>query len=183
MGPCSALHAGATFLSTGDDKTPASYDGDIRDALKCMVLLGDAGCAFRSAFESTYYALYYGYMKAGTDRDQNTHNGGFLRDDAKLGIVMLTNGDDCSVSSDSLLFDPAIKSVSDPTGVGAMGSYRCNEFGHLCGGQPPPHAAPASPATLANCVSAEDTGKTDTGLMGPLGNPDPSMGHLWPTVA
>ncbi|HEX2656875.1 MAG TPA: hypothetical protein VHU40_01330, partial [Polyangia bacterium] len=61
-------------------------------------------------------------------------------------------------------------------------TYRCNEFGHLCGGQPPPHVAPAAPVTLASCVSAETNGKTDTGLTDPDGNPDRTMGHLWPTV-
>ena len=33
------------------------------------------------------------------------------------------------------------------------------------------------------CVSAENNGKTDPLLTDPLGNPDPTMGHLWPTVA
>ena len=34
-----------------------------------------------------------------------------------------------------------------------------------------------------NCVSAETMGKTDPLVQDPLGNPDPTMGHLWPTVA
>ena len=50
----------------------------------------------------------------------------------------------------SLLLDPGINSVDDPSGLGALQSYRCNEFGHLCddpaGGAakvPPPHAVTA----------------------------------------
>jgi hypothetical protein len=96
---------------------------------------------------------------------------------------MLTNEDDCSVADNSLLFIPNVDSVSDPRGLGALASYRCNEFGHLCNGQPPPHGAPASPVTLNNCVSAENAGKTDLAITDPNGNTDPTRGHLWPTVA
>src|SRR6185295_2128955 len=57
------------------------------------------------------------------------------------------------------------------------------EFGHLCNGLPPPHDAPAGTVTLNHCVSAENAGKTDPALTDPNGNPDPTRGHLWPTVA
>jgi hypothetical protein len=44
--------------------------------------------------------------------------------------------------------------VSDP--LGPLQSYRCNEFGHLCGGHPPPRT-PVGPTDLSGtCVSAED---------------------------
>jgi hypothetical protein len=183
MGSCSMLHAGATYLATGDGTSAASFDGDIRDAFKCIALLGDRGCGFESQFESTYYALTYASQPYGTGAGQNTQNGGFLRDDALLAIVMVTNEDDCSVASDSLLLNPAVNSVMDPTGLGALGSYRCNEFGHLCDGQPPPHQPPpAGGVVLNNCVSAEQDGKTDDQVTDPSGRPDPTRGHLWPTV-
>jgi len=175
-GSCSMLHAGAKFLETGGPLGP-NYDGDIRAAIDCITDLGDHGCGFESQFKSVYYAL----QKAEDPTDPD--NGGFLRTDAKLAIVMLTNEDDCSVATDSLLLSPAVNSVSDSSGLGALLSYRCNEFGHLCDGQPPPHDAPASPLTLNNCVSAETFGKTDPGEVDPNGNPDPTQGHLWPTVA
>jgi len=176
-GSCTMLHAGQTFLANGDGGTAPNFDGDIRDAFKCMALLGDDGCGFESQFESVYYALYKG------SHPDDPDNGGFLRDDALLAVVMVTNEDDCSVNSTSLLLDPGVNSVSDPTGLGALQSYRCNEFGHLCGGQPPPHDAPSGTVTLNDCVSAEDNGKTDSTLRDPNGNPDPTMGHLWPTVS
>src|SRR5205085_370199 len=110
-------------------------------------------------------------------------NGGFLRDNAALAIVMVTNEDDCSVRSDSLLLSPTVNSVTDLSGLGALQSYRCNEFGHLCDGVPPPHdPPPMSGVTLKNCVSAEDNGKTDDQVVDPQGNHDPTHGHLWPTV-
>jgi hypothetical protein len=176
-GSCSMLHAGARFLSTGNGINPKNFDGDVRAALDCITDLGDDGCGFESQFGSIYWAL----AKALDPLDPD--NGGFLRADAKLAIVMLTNEDDCSVRYDSLLLSPAVNSVSDPTGLGALASYRCNEFGHLCDGLPPPHTASASPVTLNNCVSAENAGKTDPALVDPDGNPDPTQGHLWPTVA
>jgi hypothetical protein len=181
VSPCTMLHAGQKYLVTGDGASGApNFDGDIRDALSCITNIGDKGCGFESQFESIYYALY----KASQPDDPD--NGGFLRVDARLAIVMLTNEDDCSMRSDSLLLDPAVNSVSDPSGLGALASYRCNEFGHLCDGQPPPHGGaslPSAGVTLKNCVSAEDKGKTDPLVTDPNGNPDPTMGHLWPTVA
>jgi hypothetical protein len=77
--------------------------------------------------------------------------------------------------------------VKDPIGLGSFESYRCNEFGHVCGGKAPPHGypdpIPAGGLTLENCVSAEDNGpKTDDGVTDPLGGADPTHGHLWPTV-
>ncbi|HEX2661141.1 MAG TPA: hypothetical protein VHU40_22830 [Polyangia bacterium] len=180
-GNCSMLAAGATFLDTGDGQTKGpNFMGDIRDALACTANLGDTGCGFESPFASTYYALFLASQSVA----ESPQNGGFLRPDARLAIVMVTNEDDCSVRGDSLLLNPAVNSVSDPTGLGALSSYRCNEFGHLCNGQPPPHAAPAAGGvTLTNCVSAETMGKTDPNVTDPSGLPDPTMGHLWPTVA
>jgi hypothetical protein len=177
--PCTMLHAGAKFLQTNNGGAP-NFDGDLRDAVGCITNLGDKGCGFESQFESIYYALYKGSLSPAEDAD----NGGFLRPDAKLAIVLLTNEDDCSVRGDSLLLNPSVNSVTDATGLGALASYRCNEFGHLCDGAPPPHGnLPAGGVTLNNCVSAENMGKTDPANVDPIGHPDPTMGHLWPTVA
>jgi hypothetical protein len=100
---------------------------------------------------------------------------------------MLTNEDDCSVPANSLLLDPGVNSMTDPTGLGALQSYRCNEFGHLCadpanpGGPkvPPPHTIGlGASVTLDMCVSAEDQGKDDDLVLDTNGDPDPTMGHL-----
>ncbi|HEY8926479.1 MAG TPA: hypothetical protein VIU64_18985 [Polyangia bacterium] len=177
--PCTMLHTGTKFLANRDGFTLGpNYDGALSDALKCIAILGDKGCGFESPFESVYYGLYKGLQPDDPD------NGGFVRADAALAIVMLTNEDDCSVAGDSLLLAPSVNSVSDPTGLGALQSYRCNEFGHLCDGVPPPHDhVPPTGVTLRNCVSAENDGKTDDLLVDPNGQRDPSRGHLWPTVA
>jgi len=210
-GTCTGLHAGETYLKNGDGTSanPPNFDGKIGDVFQCMALLGDSGCGFESQFESVYYALAKSLKQAGSTDDDNhdSHNGGFLRPTAVLAVVMLTNEDDCSVASNSLLLDPGVNSAMDPTGLGALQSYRCNEFGHLCdwsaGTQvPPPHGynfntnqfdlamgtfrTPTGPGTggvmLTNCVSEDGHGKTDSMLKDPDGNPDKTMGHLFPTV-
>jgi len=181
-GSCPMLHKGARFLDTGDGMTTQqNFEGDIRDAFKCMALLGDKGCGFESQFKSVMYALEY------ARHPENPDNGGFLRDEAVLAIVMLTNEDDCSVPDNSLLLTPDVNSPKHASGLGAQRNYRCNEFGHLCGGQPPPHGypdlIPAGGVELKDCVSAEDMGpKNDDLISDPKGNPDPTHGHLWPTV-
>jgi hypothetical protein len=204
-GACPKLHAGEKYLKTGDGTAadPPNFEGDIRPLFQCMALLGQDGCGFESQFKSTVTAL----QKAALAADKDPDNGGFLRHDALLAIVMVTNEDDCSVANDSLLLTPAVNSAADASGLGALWSYRCNEFGHLCDGTPPPHgydfasstfnlpngtmSGPGMPGAggvvLHNCVSAEDTGpKTDPLVTVPAGEhkgeQDPTMGHLWPTV-
>ena len=202
-GACPDLHAGERYLKTGDGtaNNPPNFDGDIRPLFKCMALLGQTGCGFESQFKSTLRAL----QKADMSADQDADNGGFLRKDAILAVVMVTNEDDCSVADNSLLLTPAVNSAADASGLGALWSYRCNEFGHLCDGNPPPHgydfnsmsfnlpdgtmSSPNASGTggvvLHNCVSAEDNGKTESIIVPEgkdQGKPDPTMGHLWPTV-
>ena len=188
--PCTMLHPGTKFLANLDGGSP-NYDGDIRDAFKCIALLGDKGCGFESQFESVYWGLAKSLLPLGTGDGQDPDNGGFYRADAVLAIVMVTNEDDCSVAYNSLLLAPNVNSAMDKTGLGALQSYRCNEFGHLCDGMPPPHGfnfmtnqfdLPMGGVTLKNCVSAEDKGKTDDLVTDPNGGSDPTHGHLWPTV-
>ena len=78
-------------------------------------------------------------------------NRGFLRDEAVLAVVLLTDEDDCSAPANSPLFDPSQDTPDAP--LGRLDSFRCNEFGHLCGGAPPPRTAASN---LQMCTSAED---------------------------
>jgi hypothetical protein len=82
-------------------------------------------------------------------------NAGFLRPDAFLVVVLVTNEDDCSIPDDSDLVDPTQTTMSDP--LGPFWSYRCNEFGHLCninGSLQSPPRGPAS--TLQGCISNDE---------------------------
>jgi hypothetical protein len=86
-------------------------------------------------------------------------NAGFLRPDAFLAVILITNEDDCSIPADSTLFDPTSRLLSDP--LGPMTSYRCNEYGHLCrvnGKLQHPPRSEAGP--LEDCES-DESGKLD----------------------
>jgi hypothetical protein len=131
-----------------NDGTTANYAGNLTDVFSCMTNIGQSGCGFEHQFESIRVAL----QRAENPSDPD--NGGFLRPEAFLGIVMLTNEDDCSVPAPSQLFDPGQQTLADPRG--GLNSYRCNEFGHLCNGGAPPHTPPATPVALDNCTSNED---------------------------
>ena len=64
---------------------------------------------------------------------------GFLRDDAYLAIVMITNEDDCSTAVGGGFYGPQ----SLPSQLGT--AFRCNEFGHICDGGPRADTRPTTP--------------------------------------
>ena len=142
-----SLNAGQNFIITSGAGGP-NFTGDVSDVFACIAALGSGGCGFEHQFESVLRALGADGAAAPA---QNT---GFLRPDAILQIVLLTNEDDCSAPPNSDLFDSTSMTITDP--LGPLQSYRCNEFGHLCGGVRPPRT-PASPTDLSGtCMSAED---------------------------
>jgi len=130
-----------------DGPSGKNFTGDIADVFSCIALLGQNGCGFESQLGAIAQAL--------EATAPGGINEGFLRDDALLGIVLLTNEDDCSTPSDSAIFDP---NMTDPNTdpYGALQSYRCTEFGIACDSGPLPHLAPATPLTLTGCHSKED---------------------------
>lgn len=104
-----------------DPKTGVMVDYGPTYALQCMAMLGDHGCAISAPLESARRALD-GHLSA---------NSGFLRPDAPLYIVFLTDGDDCSVQlarrGDN---DPHTQSCTTPDPNAAascysLGAYRC----------------------------------------------------------
>ncbi len=120
------LAPGATFLSSGGGV--ANFTGQISDVFQCIALLGASGCGFESQLASIDRAL--GADGQGPPPAQNA---GFLRDDASLAIVLLTNEDDCSAPTNTKLYSEngAPESLANPLGP-ITGGYRCNRFGHLC---------------------------------------------------
>ncbi len=148
-----------TFLSASMNQTVTNYDGDISAAFSCIAALGDKGCGFEGQLKSVRWALDPVNPPAG--------NEGFLREDATLAVVLITNEDDCSVPDDSDLADPTQTRMADP--LGPFQSYRCNEFGHLCninGTLQPPPRGPAN--NLQGCVSNETQTPTATARHGLL---------------
>ena len=147
------LDPGATFISDIDGVK--NYTGNREDVFGCIAALGESGCGFEHPFASITRAL-------GADGSPPpAENQGFLRPEAHLFIVVVTDEDDCSAPRGSPLFDTATNTTLESP-LGPPGNFRCNEFGHLCNGAPPPRLPPSGNAsdvvTLDGCVSAEDQG-------------------------
>ena len=125
-GTCTAttLTAGDTFISDAD-MMPNYSDANLADVLQCIALLGDKGCGFEHQLASIDRAL-------GGDGQQPSTNANFLRPEAYLAIVILTNEDDCSAPANTQLYslNGGQQNIANP--LGPISNYRCNQFGHLC---------------------------------------------------
>jgi hypothetical protein len=135
------------YLSASMNQTVKNYNGDISDAFTCIAALGDQGCGFEGQLKSVRWAL------DPFNPPPNGTNDGFLRPEAFLAVILITNEDDCSVPDDSDMVDPQQTTMASP--LGPLWSWRCNEFGHLCqdqgGNLVPPARGPAN--NLQGCVS------------------------------
>ncbi|MCP4445296.1 MAG: hypothetical protein GY811_08130 [Myxococcales bacterium] len=109
------------FLSYGPDDRGsriANFDGDLAGAFACMSNLGQTGCDYEQPLEAMRSSLFWAKAE-GT---------GFVRPDSVLGIVVLTNEDDCSAFN-SELFNPSAPGLS-----GGSPNFRCFQTGVLCDG-------------------------------------------------
>jgi len=150
--PCTTnLNPGATFIS--DIAGQKNYTGNLEDVFSCIAALGEGGCGFEHQFAAITRAL-------GADgQAPPSENQGFLRPEAYLAIVLITNEDDCSASPGVPLFDESSNTrLADQ--LGPRTNFRCNEFGHICDGMHPSRLAPNNTAgdtrTYASCAPAED---------------------------
>ncbi|HSZ81400.1 MAG TPA: hypothetical protein VLA14_03910 [Polyangia bacterium] len=146
-GACAAtgLPAGQNFFSIIDGKANFDPSMGLAEALACVAVQADVGCQFPHPLASVLRALGLDGMPG------PPANAGFLRPGAFLSIILLTNQDDCSAPPDAGLFDPDSQRVGDP--LGPLTSFRCAEYGLLCGGAPPSRTMAG---TLTGCQSAED---------------------------
>jgi len=103
--------------------------------------VGTGGCGFEHQLASVRAAL------DGCDTTcKQPANVNFLRKDAYLAVIILTDEDDCSAPTNSTLFDPTQTTLSSE--LGPLTSYRCFQFGNLCGGVDPGR----SQGQRQNCV-------------------------------
>lgn len=131
-GPC-GLAPGERWLRR-NPQGGGNFTGEVAAVLACLTRLGTGGCGFEHHLQSLRAA--FSPLAAST-------NVGFLRDDARLGIIILADEDDCSAEPEATFFNQAI--------AGQMGSLRCALRGHQCNGQPVPAMAGFS-APLASCA-------------------------------
>jgi len=130
------------FLVSFNNQTMNNFQGDITTPFSCMADLGVAGCGYEHQLQATRVALYESITK---------ENMGFLRPDAFLAIILITDEDDCSAETTTNLF------VDDAAFPMTTASFRCSNTGHLCDGRTPPIGAFDAP--LENC-SINDSGRT-----------------------
>ncbi len=116
-----------------------NYDGTITDAFSCFADLGSGGCGFEQPLEALRRALDGRYAE----------HAGFLRPDALLVVVLLTDEDDCSAYDPAIFGDP---NAGPESPLGPRTSFRCFEFGVTCDpDQPRVHG------TKSDCEPREDS--------------------------
>src|SRR5205814_7848592 len=101
----------------------------------CMANLGTQGCGYEHQLQSTRVALYETVTR---------ENAGFLRPNALLAIILVTDEDDCSADTTTDLF------TDDASFPMTTASFRCAQVGHLCDGKAPPVGVFDAP--LENCM-------------------------------
>ena len=117
MATSGATPVTGTFIIDVDDGASGrttNYTGELTDGLATLTYFGGSGCGFEQPIEAMKRAL-----------DNNPANVGFLRPDAALAVVVLTDEDDCSFAHSTLL-------TSDTSVLGPLQSFRCTRFGVAC---------------------------------------------------
>ena len=142
-----SLAAGQSFII--EDNGTSNHTGELADVLAWPRTARRGGLRIRASVRVSS-ARARSRRRARAARERQLPAAGRVL----LQIVLVSDEDDCSAPPDSDLFDSSSMSVTDP--LGPMASYRCNEFGHLCGGKPPPRQPPGEVDLSGTCVSAED---------------------------
>ncbi len=120
-----------------EDNVP---DGTAVQAMECLLPQGLIGCGYESPLETALQALNPGAIWNQGD------GGGFMRDDADLAIVLLTDEMDCSVLRFSFLNDLDLMSINPNTGEPSPSSAQCWNAGVTCDG-------PDADGIYSNCTT------------------------------
>lgn len=130
---------GAQYISASNNGGTSNLGAGltIEGVFSCMATRGAKGCGFEHQLKAVDRAL-------NPTPDWNPMNAGFIRSSAFLGIVMLTDEDDCSGPDD------AQATYTMPPAGWAPNSL-CAVRGHLCGGMPPTGTGFSAP--LLSCAA------------------------------
>lgn len=131
------------FGAEGSRET--NYPGTLEEAFACTATLGTSGCGFEQPLAAMRRGLEQHALASATGT-------GFLRDDARLAVIFVTDEDDCSVH-DVGIFDPDESQNDIASELGPLSSFRCVEFGLTCDGDD----VRRSTADYADCVPREDS--------------------------
>jgi hypothetical protein len=135
-GPTTHPYIEYTYAAGGGTVNNLPTGKSLSDTFTCIASVGSKGCGFEHQLESVYAAL-----------KNNTDNAGFLRNDALLAVVFVTNEDDGSAPKDSGLYDKS------HTEYGPFGDFRQVQFSINCGNPPMPLPYAAT-GVLNDCVAA-----------------------------
>jgi hypothetical protein len=136
------------FLTASPPGTPAAHD------FECIATLGTDGCGFEQPLGALHKALAVHMAPSGPDA-------AFLRADAALAVVVLTDENDCS-TDDSSLFDPAgptplpTRCVDRATELTAVARYVTTLTGARPDGRYAVGFVVGVPPTLASCNTTGD---------------------------
>jgi hypothetical protein len=136
VGDAACRPVGASYISDVSDGAGGritNYPGTLAEAFSCNAALGISGCGFEQQLESMRRAL----------NGSNGGNAGFLRDDAYLAVIFITDEDDCS-TRDTQMFDTSQNSID-------------SELGSCTPSAASSSASSARPATATRARSARAT--------------------------
>ncbi len=140
----SGLEDGNKFIISNNNGTQDNIvgAGTIADTFTKMANLGVNGCGYEHQLQSIRLALY---------ENVTPTNAKFLRPNAYLAIIMITDEDDCSGPPETNFYVDGAYPTSEQ-----QASLRCALVGHRCNGafpKPEPFQTP-----LSNCVADEAGG-------------------------
>ena len=121
-----------------DNSRVTNYTGTLEDTFTCIANRGALGCGFEAPLEAIQRAL----------DGSHPENDGFIRDDAFLAIIILTDEDDCSAKDPSLFGS----NVADA----GPGDFRCSRFAYACD-QPMSGAVDEQVHDFTNCHVRTDS--------------------------
>jgi len=149
-----------------------NYLGDITSVFSCLATnTGTVGCGEEHSLQAFEFALVAQNLHVG----QYANQSGFLRSEAYLGLVFLTDEDDCSAGTNDGMFGDKAELL------GESASLRCATRGHRCDGFNLADLGPGYPTTAAfttdfiHCAARTDScpntadgkGSTDTSIPTP----------------
>jgi hypothetical protein len=131
---CGVIDASAQWLEYSKGAA-VNYNGDIGTVFSCLAAnLGTLGCGLEHSLQTFEFALV-------ADGIGNTSQHQMLRPSAYLGLVMLTDEDDCSAATNDGLFG------DKPELRGEAASLRCGTRSHACNGVNLTETPPGFPTT------------------------------------
>jgi hypothetical protein len=152
-GPANAPYIAYQFTA-GAPVSNLPNGQDLITSFTCMASVDAKGCGFEHQLESVYAALH-----------NTNENAGFLRDDALLTVVFVTNEDDSSADPSTDIYDPNKSQPPNMGGYGYYDTYRQTRYGIACmeGGslQLTPYASSMGP--LMSCQAAPNQMPGDVG--------------------